>query len=105
MQAPSLPSNSPAPPKTFQESQAAELPAIPDPVPAEESSFEEQNAAAWDEAPQLLDPRDKLTKQPTAPVWTAVYKRSADASAKTRPEATSISQPKQKKTIGWTSGR
>ncbi len=102
--APSLPSHSPAPPSTFRrEKPMTEAPATLDPIPAEESSFEEQNAGAWD-APLLLDPNDRLTKRPTAPVWAAVYKKSADTSQTTSGAAArSVSQSKQ--TIGWTSGR
>lgn len=87
--APSLPSNgSAAPPQTFRETDRVT------PVPAEESA-DGQNVDL--SAPMLLDPNDQMTKRPTAPVWTAVYKEPA--------KITSISAPKTKKTIGWTSGR
>jgi len=93
-QQPSLPSSpAPAPQQTFRETDKL------NPTPANESSFDEQNAD-W-EAPQLLDPNDRLTKRPTAPVWTAVYKKQSNIT----PVKASTPTAKPKKTIGWTSGR
>lgn len=105
---PSLPGNAaPAPQQTFREKPSAVVDDI-QPVPAEESSFDEQNAD-W-EAPQLFDPNDRVTKRPTAPVWTAVYKKqsnitSVKARTSTSRSAAQVPVAKPKKTIGWTSGR
>jgi hypothetical protein len=90
---PSLPSTGTAPPRTFQETDRM------DPIPAEESA-DDQNAD-WN-APMLLDPNDRLTKRPTAPVWTAVYKKPATI---TSISATKTATTGSKKTLGWTSGR
>jgi hypothetical protein len=89
--APSLP-NTTAPPQTFRETDRI------NPIPAEESSVDDQNAD-WN-APMLLDPNDKITKRPTAPVWTAVYKKQASITSVSAAKA-----PVSKKNIGWTSGR
>lgn len=86
--APSL-NNGAAPPRTFQDTNRL------DPTPATESGTESQ---ALDLSPPLLvDPNDKLTKRPTSPVWTAVYKQPA--------KITNVSSAKPaKKTIGWSAG-
>ncbi|WP_425398428.1 hypothetical protein [Aeoliella sp.] len=87
--APSL--NNSAPPQTYRETDRL------DPTPATESGNESQ---ALDLSPPLLlDPNsnDKVTKRPTAPVWTAVYKQPA--------KITNVSSAKpKKKTIGWSAG-
>lgn len=88
----SAPSLNTAPPQTYRETDRL------DPIPANESSTTGQ-ANDFD-APMLLDPNDKLTKRPTAPVWTAVYKQPATITT----ISTSQDTP-AKKNIGWTSGR
>lgn len=100
---PRLPANNSAPPSTFLEPQRTEMSTELAPIPADETSLDEQNASFL-EAPLLLDPHDKLTKRPTAPVWNAVYKKQAGNSpSKTRIKAVSRSVPRQ--STGWTSGR
>lgn len=90
--APSLNNIAPAPPQTFRETERL------DPTPAEESGVGEQ--ASDFGAPLLLDPNDKLTKRPTAPVWTAVYKRPATITS-----ISAADRPAKKQAVGWTSGR
>ncbi len=87
------PSISNTPPRTFQETDRM------NPTPVDESA--DNSNADWD-APQLFDPNDQVTKRPTAPVWTAVYKKPASItsiSAANKPVASSTS------TIRWSSGR
>lgn len=91
--APSLPSNATAPPQTFRESDRV------DPIPVDESSVDDQNAD-WN-APMLLDPNDRITKRPTAPVWTAVYKKPASITTISVAKPATTTQ----KSLGWTSGR
>lgn len=88
----SAPSLNTAPPQTFRETDRI------DPIPANESS----NAGQANDldAPSLFDPNDKLTKQPTASVWTAVYKQPATITT------ISTQQPvTSKQSIGWKSGK
>ncbi|WP_442485538.1 hypothetical protein [Aeoliella sp. SH292] len=95
--APSLPTNAPAPPQTFRETDRL------DPIPAEAAAPADQ--ASDLSAPLLLDANgDKMTKRPTAPVWTAVYKHPAKITAVSAAGADEA-KPAAKQTIGWTSGR
>ncbi|MCO6047906.1 hypothetical protein NG895_28715 [Aeoliella sp. ICT_H6.2] len=88
--APSLNDRS-APPRTFQETDRL------DPTPAAEESTESQVLDL--SPPLLLDPNDKLTKRPTSPVWTAVYKQPAKIT-----NVSSASSKPSKTTMGWSAG-
>lgn len=91
-QAPSLNNSAPAPQQTFRETERL------DPTPAEETGVGEQ--ASDFGAPLLLDPSDKLTKRPTSPVWTAVYKQPA-----TIKSVSATQSPAKTQSVGWTAGR
>lgn len=91
--APALPNSSLAPPQTFRETDRL------DPIPAETAPADQASDIS---APLLLDASgDKMTKRPTVPVWTAVYKQPAKITS----VSAAGSEPAAKKTIGWTSGR
>ncbi|QDU55572.1 hypothetical protein Pan181_17640 [Aeoliella mucimassa] len=89
--APSLQSS---PPPTFRESERLE------PTPAPENANE--SSANDFSAPLLLNPNDQITKRPTAPVWTAVYKQPATITS-----VKAVEKPSTPPTItvGWSSGR
>ena len=83
-----------SPPPTFRETDRVE------PTPADETSIE--SSASDLNAPLLLNPNDQITKRPTAPVWTAVYKQPATISTvKALPSRSTSAQPK----VGWAAGR
>ena len=83
-----------APQRTFQETQRLE------PTPAAETSNESSTTEL--NAPLLLNPNDQITKRPTSPVWTAVYKSPATITSVRATQQPSDSEPL---TIGWKAGR
>jgi len=66
-----------------------------EPTPATEINGEsDENSANYMEAPQLFNPSDRTAGRATAPVWNAVYYKSASADSQQQLEADAA---------GWTS--
>lgn len=60
-------------------------------------------SASYFQAPQLFNPRDQTTKRPTAPVWTAVYKKPVDAAPASATSPTPPTRHRQVGASGWRS--
>jgi len=66
-----------------------------EPTPAAEGSDpNNENSAGYMEAPQLFNPSDRTAQHLAAPVWNAVYHKTASADAQQQLEADAA---------GWTS--